>query len=135
MSEENNSNDANNEGLLIVSEDACKAVIDRPSAFVAIENVFAAMSRGDAYNFPVIREAIGYADALYGFKSGFDRAGKSLGLKSGGYWPGNASKGLTNHQSTIFLFNPDNGKLRALVGGNYLTAVRTAAASSVSIAH
>lgn len=128
-------NEENNEGLLIVSEDACKSVIDRASAFTAVENVFAAMSRGDAYNFPVIREAIGYADALYGFKSGFDRAGKSLGLKSGGYWPGNAAKGLTNHQSTIFLFNPDNGKLRALVGGNYLTAVRTAAASAVSIAH
>lgn len=133
MSEDNSVN--NDEGLIIVSEDACKAVIDRDSAFTAVENVFASMSRGDAYNFPVIREAIGYADALYGFKSGFDRAGKSLGLKSGGYWPGNADKGLTNHQSTIFLFNPDNGKLRALVGGNYLTAVRTAAASSVSIAH
>ncbi|WP_350557483.1 iminosuccinate reductase BhcD [Psychrobacter sp. CAL346-MNA-CIBAN-0220] len=133
MSEENNIN--NEGGLLIVSEDACKAVIDRTSAFSAVENVFAAMSHGDAYNFPVIREAIGYADALYGFKSGFDRAGKTLGLKSGGYWPGNAAKGLTNHQSTIFLFDPDNGKLRALVGGNYLTAVRTAAASAVSIAH
>lgn len=125
----------NNEGLLIVSEDACKSVIDRPSAFSAVENVFASMASGDAYNFPVIREAIGYADALYGFKSGFDKKGKSLGLKSGGYWPGNEAKGLTNHQSTIFLFNPDNGKLRALVGGNYLTAVRTAAASAVSIAH
>ncbi|WLP93930.1 iminosuccinate reductase BhcD [Psychrobacter sp. M13] len=130
-----NNNDANNEGLIIVSEEACKSVIDRPSAFIAVENVFASMASGDAYNFPVIREAIGYADALYGFKSGFDKKGKSLGLKSGGYWPGNAAKGLTNHQSTIFLFNPDNGKLRALVGGNYLTAVRTAAASSVSIAH
>lgn len=125
----------NNEGLLIVSENACKSVIDRPSAFSAVENVFASMASGDAYNFPVIREAIGYADALYGFKSGFDKKGKSLGLKSGGYWPGNEAKGLTNHQSTIFLFNPDNGKLRALVGGNYLTAVRTAAASAVSIAH
>lgn len=132
MSDNNVSND---EGLIIVSEEACKSVIDRDSAFTAVENVFASMSKGDAYNFPVIREAIGYADALYGFKSGFDRAGKSLGLKSGGYWPGNAAKGLTNHQSTIFLFNPDNGKLRALVGGNYLTAVRTAAASAVSIAH
>jgi ornithine cyclodeaminase len=58
-----------------------------------------------------------------------------LGLKSGGYWPGNAAKGLTNHQSTVFLFDPDTGQLSALVGGNYLTAVRTAAASSVSIAH
>ena len=122
-------------GLVIVSEDVCKEVIDRASAFTAVESVFAAMAKGDAYNFPVIREAIGHADALYGFKSGFDRAGMALGLKSGGYWPGNAGKGLTNHQSTIFLFDPDTGKLKALVGGNYLTAVRTAASSAVSIAH
>jgi alanine dehydrogenase len=123
------------DGMLIVSEDVCAKVIGRADAFTAVENVFAAMARGDAYNFPVIREAIGYADALYGFKSGFDRAGKSLGVKSGGYWPGNAAKGLTNHQSTIFLFDPDTGRLQALVGGNYLTAIRTAASSSVSIAH
>lgn len=128
-------NQGEKDGLLIVSEDVCKAVIDRDSAFTAVENVFAAMASKQAYNFPVIREDIGYANALYGFKSGFDRVGQSLGLKSGGYWPGNAEKGLTNHQSTIFLFNPDNGKLRALVGGNYLTAVRTAAATAVSIAH
>jgi alanine dehydrogenase len=122
-------------GLVIVSEEVCKEVIDRASAFTAVESVFAAMAKGDAYNFPVIREAIGHADALYGFKSGFDRAGMALGLKSGGYWPGNVAKGLTNHQSTIFLFDPDTGKLKALVGGNYLTAVRTAASSAVSIAH
>lgn len=121
--------------MLIVTEEMCQQAIGRGEAFSAVESVFAAMARGDAYNFPVIREAIGYEDALYGFKSGFDKAGKSLGVKSGGYWPNNAAKGLTNHQSTIFLFDPDNGMLKALVGGNYLTAVRTAAASSVSIAH
>ncbi|MCV3273117.1 iminosuccinate reductase BhcD [Roseobacter sinensis] len=123
------------EGLLIVGEDVCADVVSSKDAFDAVEAVFGAMARGDAYNFPVIREAIGYADALYGFKSGFDRAGKTLGVKSGGYWPGNMDKGLTNHQSTIFLFDPDTGMLQALVGGNYLTAVRTAASSSVSIAH
>lgn len=121
--------------MIIVSEEACKQAIGRGDAFNAVEAVFAAMAKGDARNFPVIREAIGYADALYGFKSGFDKAGLSLGVKSGGYWPGNAAKGLTNHQSTVFLFDPDTGQLQALVGGNYLTAVRTAAASSVSIAH
>ncbi len=123
------------EGLLIVGEDECEKLVGRAEAFDAVEAVFAAMTRGDAYNFPVIREAIGYADALYGFKSGFDRAGKVLGVKSGGYWPGNMDKGLTNHQSTVFLFDPDTGKLAALVGGNYLTAIRTAASSAVSIAH
>jgi ornithine cyclodeaminase len=122
-------------GLLIVGEQLCSEVVSSKDAFTAVESVFDAMARGDAYNFPVIREAIGYADALYGFKSGFDRAGKTLGVKSGGYWPGNMAKGLTNHQSTIFLFDPDTGMLDALVGGNYLTAVRTAASSSVSIAH
>ncbi len=127
--------DGNDNGLLIVGEELCQKLVGRGDAFDAVEAVFGAMARDDAYNFPVIREAIGYADALYGFKSGFDRAGKVLGLKSGGYWPGNMDKGLTNHQSTVFLFDPDTGKLAALVGGNYLTAVRTAAASSVSIAH
>ncbi|MEM9793498.1 MAG: iminosuccinate reductase BhcD [Pseudomonadota bacterium] len=121
--------------ILLLSEAVCQKVVGRAEAFTAVENVFAAMASGDAYNFPVIREAIGHADALYGFKSGFDRAGMALGLKSGGYWPGNMAKGLTNHQSTVFLFDPDTGRLKALVGGNYLTAVRTAASSSVSIAH
>lgn len=121
--------------MYIVTEQMCQDVIGRSDAFTAIEAVFGAMARKDAYNFPVIREAIGHADALYGFKSGFDKAGLTLGLKSGGYWPGNMDKGLTNHQSTVFLFDPDTGQLQALVGGNYLTAVRTAAASSVSIAH
>ena len=121
--------------MYIVNEATVKQLIDDQSAFEAVESVFGAMAAGDAYNFPVIREAIGYADALYGFKSGFDKQAKSLGLKSGGYWPGNAASGLTNHQSTVILFDADTGKPYALVGGNYLTAVRTAAASAVSIKH
>ena len=121
-------------GLVLVSEETCREVVGQDDAFAAVESVFAAMARGEAYNFPVVREAIGHADALYGFKSGFDRAGLVLGLKSGGYWPHNAGKGLTNHQSTVVLFDPDTGRPKALVGGNYLTAARTAASSSVSIA-
>ena len=121
--------------LLIIPEDVCAQVVTPEAAFAAVEGVFAAMAWGDARNFPVVREALGHADALYGFKSGFDKAGMALGVKSGGFWPGNMARGLTNHQSTIFLFDPDTGQLQALVGGNYLTAIRTAAASSVSIAH
>ena len=121
--------------MWIVPEAKIPGLISAEASFAAVESVFAAMSRGDAYNFPVIREAIGYADALYGFKSGFDRAGLNLGLKSGGYWPGNEAKGLTNHQSTVFLFDADTGRCQAVIGGNLLTALRTAAASSVSIQH
>ncbi|MCP5088368.1 MAG: ornithine cyclodeaminase family protein [Rhodobacteraceae bacterium] len=121
--------------MYIVPEAAIGDLITAEASFEAVESVFGAMSRGDAYNFPVIREAIGHADALYGFKSGFDRAGLALGLKSGGFWPGNMEKGLTNHQSTVFLFNADTGQCKAVIGGNLLTALRTAAASAVSIKH
>lgn len=121
--------------MLIVSEETCGEVVGRAEAFAAIEDIFAAMARDEAYNFPVVREAIGHADALYGFKSGFDRTGLVLGVKSGGYWPGNAANGLANHQSTVLLFDPDTGQLDAVVAGNHLTALRTAASSAVSIAH
>ena len=121
--------------MLIVTEETCLEVVGQVEAFAAVEDVFASMAKGDAYNFPVVREAIGHVDALYGFKGGFDRAGLVLGVKAGGYWPGNLERGLINHQSTVFLFDPDTGRVSALVGGNYLTAVRTAASSAVSIAH
>lgn len=122
--------------MIIVPESACPGLLTLDAAFEAVEQVFAAMARDEAYNFPVVREAIGHADALYGFKGGFDRAGGVLGVKAGGYWPHNLEqKKITNHQSTVFLFDPDTGRATACVGGNYLTAARTAAASAVSIKH
>lgn len=122
--------------MLLVPEREIANLMTREAAFDAVENVFAAMAANNAYNFPVIREAIGHEDALYGFKGGFDRAGLTLGLKAGGYWPNNLEKfGHINHQSTVFLFDPDTGMPSAMVGGNLLTALRTAAASSVSIKH
>lgn len=122
--------------MLIVPEREIADLLTRDASFDAVEKVFAAMAASDAYNFPVIREAIGHEDALYGFKGGFDGKGLTLGLKAGGYWPNNLDKRqLINHQSTVFLFDPDTGKVAAMVGGNYLTALRTAAASSVSIKH
>lgn len=119
----------------IVPEAAIAGLMTRDQSFRAVEAVFASMARGSARNFPVIREALGHADAIYGFKSGFDRDSLALGLKSGGFWPGNAAKGLTNHQSSIFLFDADTGQIKAVIGGNLLTALRTAAASAVSIHH
>lgn len=71
----------------------------------------------------------------YGFKSGLDRVGALLSIKAGGYFPGNADHGIPNHQSTVYLFDPKSGKPTAMVGGNLLTALRTAAASAISIKH
>lgn len=118
--------------MLIVPERLISDLVSAEDAFAAVEAAFAAMAREEARNFPVVREALGEG-RQYGFKSGLDRTGGLLGVKAGGYFPGNAEKGLINHQSSVFLFDPDTGRPIAMVGGNLLTALRTAAASAVSI--
>ncbi len=118
--------------MLIIPEALIAELVSPEDAYAAVAATFAAMARGEAYNFPVVREALGEG-RQYGFKSGLDRAGGMLGVKAGGYFPGNAARGITNHQSTVYLFDPESGRPTAMVGGNLLTALRTAAASALSI--
>ena len=118
--------------MLIVPEALIAQLVTPEDAFRAVEACFASKARGDATNFPVVREALGEG-RQYGFKSGLDRAGAMLGVKAGGYFPGNSEKGMINHQSSVFLFDPETGRPQAMVGGNLLTALRTAAASALSI--
>ncbi|MEM1398111.1 MAG: ornithine cyclodeaminase family protein [Pseudomonadota bacterium] len=118
-----------------VSEDAVKQCVNQEDVTSAIETAFKALAREEAINFPIVRERLNYADAIFGFKSGFDRSGPVLGVKAGGLWPGNRAKGIANHQSTIVLFDAETGSPHALVRGTYLTALRTAAASALSIRH
>ena len=90
--------------MFLVPEREIASLMTREVAFEAVEKIFAAMSSKDAYNFPVIREAIGHEDALYGFKGGFDQAGLSLGLKAGGYWPHNLAKTRVYQSSVDCIF-------------------------------
>ncbi|WP_225029072.1 iminosuccinate reductase BhcD [Xinfangfangia pollutisoli] len=118
--------------MLILPEALIADLVTAEDAFSAIRACFAAMAQGAARNFPVVREALGEG-RQYGFKSGLDTAGGQLGVKAGGYFPGNAARGMINHQSSVFLFDPETGRPRAMVGGNLLTALRTAAAAALSI--
>ena len=80
--------------MIIVPDAEIAGLMDAEASFEAVEARCSPRWRAATpYNFPVVREAIGHAEALYGFKSGFDKAGMVLGLKSGGYWPGNAGPG------------------------------------------
>lgn len=119
--------------MIVVPESAIAGLIGFEECVEAVERVFAAMAKGTGQNFPVVREAIGEDGALFGVKAGFDSERLTLGLKSGGFWPANTGKGITNHQSTILLFDATSGLCCAMLGGNLLTALRTAAASAISI--
>ena len=121
--------------MLIIPEQIVSDLVSIEDAISSVESTFAAFDRDEALPYPAVREELGYRNAVYGIKSGFDQTANVLGLKAGGYWPENAAEGLTNHQSTVLLFDPETGKALALVGGNYLTGVRTGAASAIATKH
>ena len=100
--------------IRLISEELIADVLNPENAFSAVQDVFASME-SEAWNFPVVRESLGYQDALYGFKSGFDPASGALGLKAGGY--GQITGGIANHQSSIFLFDPETGQCKAILAG------------------
>lgn len=118
--------------MLIISEELARRLVSVEDAIGAVEQTFAAMARNEARNYPVVREVVGYQDAVFGVKTGADVSAPFLGLKAGGYWPHNMSRGLTNHQSATLLFDPETGRASALVSANYLTGVRTGAASAIA---
>lgn len=121
--------------MLIISEALARRLVSVEDAISVVEQTFAAMACGDARNYPVVREVVGYQDAVFGVKTGADVSAPFLGLKAGGYWPHNLGKGLTNHQSATLLFDPETGRASALVSANYLTGVRTGAASAIATKH
>ncbi len=118
--------------MLIVSESIAQHLVTMEDAIAAVEAVFATLGRDQAYSYPVVRESVGATTAVFGVKSGFDAEGMVLGLKAGGYWPANAGRGLSNHQSVTVLFDQATGRARAVVSANYLTGIRTAASSALA---
>jgi ornithine cyclodeaminase len=118
--------------MIVISEQEARALVGVEDAIAVVEQAFAAMARCEAHNYPVVRELVGRCEAVFGVKAGCDTAMPLLGLKAGGYWPGNASRGWSNHQSATLLFDPDTGRASAVVSANYLTGLRTGAASAIA---
>ena len=53
-----NTNTGDTTGIITVDEKTCAQLVGPQLAFDAVRDVFAAMARGDARNFPVVREAL-----------------------------------------------------------------------------
>jgi alanine dehydrogenase len=62
-------------------------------------------------------------------------ASDALGAKLVSVVPGNAARGLSAHLGVVVLFDPVTGALRAVMDARYITEVRTAAVSAVSVRH
>lgn len=118
--------------MIVVSERQVEELADYPSLITAMEQVFIAAAHQAVDNYPFVRSLLRGGQDLFGIKSGANYESGDLGLKCGGYWNRNSSKGLDRHQSTVILVDMETGCPRALVAGNNLTALRTAAAAAAA---
>jgi ornithine cyclodeaminase/alanine dehydrogenase-like protein (mu-crystallin family) len=119
---------------LWLSEADVRAILSPSELIHAMESALCAFSSGKVTQ--PVRTAIEVAErsffasmpALYGEQA-------VLGAKLVTVFPGNAERGLHTHLAVINLFDPSTGELLALMDGRYITEVRTAAASAVSVMH
>ncbi len=118
--------------LRLLSGGALRKMLTLNDVIPAIESAYLAASQQQAQLYPVVREPLA-SGGVFGIKSGYWPDRESLGLKVAGYWPQNRARGLDNHQAMVVLVEPATGVPRAIIDGNFITAIRTSAAGAIGL--
>ena len=118
-----------------ISEALSSRLICHELAFTAAAAAFIAASK-QAKLFPVViaeGHAEGHAEgSIIALKSA--NTAELVGWKAASYWPSNAAIKMPCHVSTIFLLDPETGRLDAVIEGTEVNAFCTAAADGVAVA-
>jgi len=79
-----------------------------------------------------VRTVLPIGDAFFGVMPAYLHAPPIVGAKLVSVFSKNTALQLPAHLATVLLFSPDTGALLAVVGGSYITEVRTAVVSAIS---
>jgi alanine dehydrogenase len=119
---------------LWLSEADVRALLSLPELIGAMESALAAFSAGQVDQ--PVRTAVEVRDrTFFASMPAYDDAHGILGAKLVTVFPDNAARGLHTHLAAISLFDSETGELAAVMDGRYITELRTAAASAVSVRH
>jgi alanine dehydrogenase len=115
--------------VLVLGEAEVASLLDVGELLVALADAFRSLSAGRASVPPRVA-----ARAESGLLGAMPVAlpGVALGAKLVSVFPGNHQRGRRSHQALIALFDEDDGTLRALLDGTYITAIRTGGAAAVA---
>ena len=104
--------------------------INPPEVADAIEAALRAKSEGRLHTTP--KSAILPGDGRYMMSTLAVGDDGLVVLKAVGVYPGNADRGLDAINGAVIVMDAETGLLRAVMGANWITAVRTAALSAVA---
>jgi ornithine cyclodeaminase/alanine dehydrogenase-like protein (mu-crystallin family) len=116
--------------VLILSRSEVESVLDPEALLEAVAEAFVALSSGgfDAPSRQAVRAEAGSVLTMAG-----RRTGSPVAVKLVGVFPRNVELGLEPHPAVICLFDATTGRCLALMDGEAITALRTAAGSALSV--
>ena len=119
---------------LWLTESDVRAALEPAELIDAMECALQALSGGEIDQ--PVRTALPIGDrSFFAVMPAFDRQRSILGAKLVSVAPANRQRGIPTHLAAISLFDAVTGELLAVADGRYITEVRTAAASAVSVRH
>jgi alanine dehydrogenase len=118
--------------ILILNRSELEELLTLDTLIPEVEKAFIAFAEGRTKAYPVVREKVQNHKGIFGIKSGYLMNEEVIGLKAGGFWLDNPKKGLTAHQSTTVMFDPATGQPTAIMDGNHITTIRTAAVGALA---
>jgi ornithine cyclodeaminase len=114
----------------LLSEGDVASLLPIAALTAPIEEALRRFSAGEVVQ--PVRTVLPIGDAFFGVMPAYVPDPPILGAKLVSVFSKNAELSLPSHLATVLLFSPDTGALLAVVGGGYITEVRTAAVSAVS---
>jgi ornithine cyclodeaminase/alanine dehydrogenase-like protein (mu-crystallin family) len=115
--------------VLFLSRSEVESVLDPEALLEAVAEGFMALSAGAVEAPP--RQAVTADGGIFLTMAG-RRAGSPVAVKLVGVFPGNVAQGLDPHPAVVCLFDATTGRCLAVMDGEAITALRTAAGSALS---
>jgi ornithine cyclodeaminase len=118
--------------MKVLREAQSATLVDADLAFAAVKAAFIALTDGSASVYPVVNGSGMGEGQHWTIKSGSVKGVDVVGAKIAVYWAGNDKLGIPCHSSTVFLLDPQTGRMEFAVEAHGLNGWRTAAADAVA---
>jgi alanine dehydrogenase len=119
--------------VIVISRVEVERLLDLDELIDALASAHADLSAGRVSMPARIAARVDERDAILAAMPAYLPSAKALTAKLVTLFPSNERSSLPTHQAVIVAFDPDSGEPRALLDGTAITAVRTGAASALSV--
>jgi len=121
--------------MRILSKREIESLISMQDVIAVMEEVFAALARGEALVPERTIISIPGTDSSILFMPGYLATSGAVGVKAVSVFPTNAARNIPTVSAEIFLCDSNTGETKAILEGSLITALRTAATTALATKH